>query len=891
MIKRRARIQPADEAKLYIASASDKPGLMQRFINADKVAKSSVVVGTEEFPAARVESSTALIEEISRDQDGSIQVGTEEFPAARVESSTALIEEISRDQDGSIQDGVPNVPDPLYDSNESIVKESDDEVVPKLRRTKSILMERLPLSDALFDSSDDTTEDLSTSKSDRASERQRRYCYPSLVGTDNTSGESEEEYVPNPNEESTDSDGSSELSVKSKDEKKTAPHSQSARKSLTKTSFVSRSQGKRVLKTSFENRSQESVDMDSFLQEGMEDADLPKEQEKECDLTSPQEGKKAVIKRSWTEESAAVNKHLRKFIVMNQVPGKEDCERCIAAEPDALRTRDWKAVKYFIKNRITALGADEVRIVSAVGRRFVRLHVGGGDDGSEGFTGTTGRKSGLKRRTNRIGKMIKRRARIQPADEAKIYIASASDKPGLMQRFINADKVKEEECLLPSLSIQGLLYWNTEANLYQQKNASQGSTRRGRAHFCLNFSGKINSGEFPAARVESSTALIEEISRDQDGSIQVGTEEFPAARVESSTALIEEISRDQDGSIQIAVIQGISLVNYSESESDEDSVKNCSITPHSDDVLQTDSRKKTILDGVPNVPDPLYDSNESIVEESDDEVVPKLRRTKSILMERLPLSDALFDSSDDTTEDLSTSKSDRASERQRRYCYPSLVGTDNTSGESEEEYVPNPNEESTDSDGSSELSVKESVDMDSFLQEGMEDADLPKEQEKECDLTSPQEDTDIPETHGSEDEVDVRSLQECSSTANELTLKRSVKKRGKKAVIKRSWTPEESAAVNKHMRKFIVMNQVPGKEDCERCIAAEPDALRTRDWKAVKYFIKNRITAVRRKLESVSSIFSPPGSPSCLPDESPSDPSSIGIKIRTAGVLNASEKC
>ncbi|TRY65421.1 hypothetical protein DNTS_004216, partial [Danionella cerebrum] len=60
------------------------------------------IVGTEEFPAARVESSTALIEEISRDQDGSIQVGTEEFPAARVESSTALTEEISRDQDGSI---------------------------------------------------------------------------------------------------------------------------------------------------------------------------------------------------------------------------------------------------------------------------------------------------------------------------------------------------------------------------------------------------------------------------------------------------------------------------------------------------------------------------------------------------------------------------------------------------------------------------------------------------------------------------------------------------------------------------------------------------------------------------------------------------------------------
>ncbi|TRY91749.1 hypothetical protein DNTS_002819 [Danionella cerebrum] len=578
------------------------------------------------------------------------------------------------------------------------------------------------------------------------------------------------------------------------------------------------------------------------------------------------------------------------------------------------------------------MGADEVRIVSAVGRRFVRLRVGGGDDGSEDsvsavgttvrktpcrrwgrrigklrvfggddgsedsvsagapasvrFTGTTGRKSGLKRRTNRIGKMIKRRARIQPADEAKLYIASASDKPGLMQRFINADKVAKSSVVVGTEVFPAARVESSTALIEEISRDQDGSIQVGTEEFpaarvesstalieeiSRDQDGSIQVGteEFPAARVESSTALIEEISRDQDGSIQVGTEEFPAARVVSSTALIEEISRDQDGSIQvgteeflieeisrdqdgsiqIAVVQRISLVNYSESESDEDSVKNCSITPHSDDVLQTNSRKKTILDGVPNVPDPLYDSNESIVEESDDEVVPKLRRTKSILMERLPLSDALFDSSDDTTEDLSTSKSDRASERQRRYCYPSLVGTDNTSGESEEEYVPNPNEESTDSDGSSELSVKESVDMDGFLQEGMEDADLPKEQEKECDLTSPQEDTDIPETHGSEDEVDVRSLQECSSTANELTLKRSVKKRGKKAVIKRSWTPEESAAVNKHLRKFIVMNQVPGKDDCERCIAAEPDALRTRDWKAVKYFIKNRITAVRRKLE------------------------------------------
>ena len=45
------------------------------------------------------------------------------------------------------------------------------------------------------------------------------------------------------------------------------------------------------------------------------------------------------------------------------------------------------------------------------------------------------------------------------------------------------------------------------------------------------------------------------------------------------------------------------------------------------------------------------------------------------------------------------------------------------------------------------------------------------------------------------------------------------------------------------------MNQVPGKEECLRCITAEPQALKNRDWRAVKYYVKNRITSLRRKLE------------------------------------------
>lgn len=65
---------------------------------------------------------------------------------------------------------------------------------------------------------------------------------------------------------------------------------------------------------------------------------------------------------------------------------------------------------------------------------------------------------------------------------------------------------------------------------------------------------------------------------------------------------------------------------------------------------------------------------------------------------------------------------------------------------------------------------------------------------------------------------------------------------GKQTAIKRSWTQEDCAAVERHLKKCIVRNQVPGKMDCQRCITAEPGALGNRDWKAVKYFIKNRIS-------------------------------------------------
>nr|XP_054600797.1 uncharacterized protein LOC129164472 isoform X2 [Nothobranchius furzeri] len=143
-----------------------------------------------------------------------------------------------------------------------------------------------------------------------------------------------------------------------------------------------------------------------------------------------------------------------------------------------------------------------------------------------------------------------------------------------------------------------------------------------------------------------------------------------------------------------------------------------------------------------------------------------------------------------------------------------------------------------------------------------EDIEGDKGSDDEVSMSSRQECTSISESQnqrvsatdvsmpeeGSEHEVSMSALQECTSTPQVQNQTVSAKKREKQTAVKRSWTPEECAAVDKHLRRFIVRSQVPGKEECQRCITAAPEALRNRDWKAGKYYVKNRITALRRKV-------------------------------------------
>ena len=72
---------------------------------------------------------------------------------------------------------------------------------------------------------------------------------------------------------------------------------------------------------------------------------------------------------------------------------------------------------------------------------------------------------------------------------------------------------------------------------------------------------------------------------------------------------------------------------------------------------------------------------------------------------------------------------------------------------------------------------------------------------------------------------------------------------GKAPRKRKPWQDEEVKAVEKHMKRFITSCIVPSKRDCEKCLRAEPAALNNRDWQMLKYYVYNRITAYKKKVQ------------------------------------------
>lgn len=71
----------------------------------------------------------------------------------------------------------------------------------------------------------------------------------------------------------------------------------------------------------------------------------------------PKSGKRGVLKRPWSEaERVAVETHLKRNLMELRVPAKADCERCLELCPMLVSNqRDWRAIKFYVHNRIQLL--------------------------------------------------------------------------------------------------------------------------------------------------------------------------------------------------------------------------------------------------------------------------------------------------------------------------------------------------------------------------------------------------------------------------------------------------------------------------------------------------------------------------------------------------------
>ncbi|XP_070694392.1 uncharacterized protein [Pempheris klunzingeri] len=68
----------------------------------------------------------------------------------------------------------------------------------------------------------------------------------------------------------------------------------------------------------------------------------------------------------------------------------------------------------------------------------------------------------------------------------------------------------------------------------------------------------------------------------------------------------------------------------------------------------------------------------------------------------------------------------------------------------------------------------------------------------------------------------------------------------KPALKRRPWSEKEQSAVKRYLCEFIETMKVPGKKECNACIAAEPDLI-GRSWTDVKNYVHNTLQTIRRR--------------------------------------------
>ncbi|XP_034556997.1 uncharacterized protein LOC117825308 isoform X3 [Notolabrus celidotus] len=295
--------------------------------------------------------------------------------------------------------------------------------------------------------------------------------------------------------------------------------------------------------------------------------------------------------------------------------------------------------------------------------------------------------------------MSRRRRRIKPVDDAMTYILSCTDKSGFMSRLVDSYKgrgVFAMQPIEPGDFVHQMFHKESKPDETQPQVTDPQTpaveTETSPVHQMLHKESKpdetqpqVTDPQTPAVETETSPAhqMLHKESKPDETQPQVTDPQTPAVETETSPVhqMLHKESKPDETQPQVFTVQGFSL---------EDFMENKSPTPHRD-VLRKIT-ENTLMDSGPEVSNHSYGS-ESVVnetcdeaspsnhsnEQSDNVLVPSLRRTKSLMWDRVQdFAGCLYDSDDGSTEGTSISKPERDSPRLRRSsCHPTSVYQEN----------------------------------------------------------------------------------------------------------------------------------------------------------------------------------------------------------------------
>uniref|UniRef100_A0A9J8D7X3 SET domain-containing protein n=1 Tax=Cyprinus carpio carpio TaxID=630221 RepID=A0A9J8D7X3_CYPCA len=312
--------------------------------------------------------------------------------------------------------------------------------------------------------------------------------------------------------------------------------------------------------------------------------------------------------------------------------------------------------------------------------------------------------------------MLKRKTRIRPVDDARTHIQSLRDKPEFMERFIDNNKGRGVFATQPVEAGAFVLEYRGELISAEECRARDYTELQStflfefewqKRHWCIDASkedgtlGRLINDNHKSPNCTMKKIIVNDtphlclfaVKKIEIGSeieYNYGDSQWPWRKkepkqqtsvIETKTSLTDHSSHDasnKDAVVtqepkQVFTIKGFSLVNYTESDETDEYIKDNPPSPHCDVVRKKTRNGNIQVIGVADFSDPLIDSNESIVDEtdedsslqSDNEVVPK-----NLLMDRVPnCSVPLNESSDDSIDEPSTPMSGMASQRPRRNCH------------------------------------------------------------------------------------------------------------------------------------------------------------------------------------------------------------------------------